>query len=43
MLKRIKCLLKGHRFLMDYYPAYASYYPRTNDRCEYCNKCRGKK
>jgi hypothetical protein len=41
MLNKLKCLLKGHRFLMDYYPAYACYYPRDNDRCVCCNKVRG--
>lgn len=40
-MNRIKCLFKGHRFIMNYYINYKRYYPRNNDRCECCNKLRG--
>lgn len=41
MINKIKCLLTGHKFLMSYYPAYAAYYPRIEDKCACCDKKRG--
>ena len=42
MLKRIKCLITGHQFLMDNYPGNSRYYPRSTDKCRCCKKQRGK-
>lgn len=40
MFRRIKCLFTGHRFLMDYYPAYGRYYPHAADKCSCCSMVR---
>jgi len=41
MLKKIKCMLKGHRFLMRYHPTQRCYRAGGFDRCERCSKLRG--
>lgn len=41
MLKRIKCLLKGHRYLMKYQPIYRKYHIATTDQCVCCKRIRG--
>lgn len=41
MINRIKCLVKGHRFLMNYQPHYGMYCPTITDRCHCCSKKRG--
>jgi len=40
MLKRIKCLFKGHKYMMGYIIDYRSHYPSSNDRCQCCQKTR---
>lgn len=40
MLKRIRCLIKGHYFVMQYCISKACYYSQEHDRCKYCNRKR---
>lgn len=40
MINKIKCLFKGHKFLMNFYPNRGCYYPSNNDYCKQCNKKR---
>lgn len=41
MIKKIKCLLKGHRYLMTYQPLYRGYHQSMSDTCDCCRKTRG--
>lgn len=40
MLKRLKCLIKGHQFLMNYNPRYKCYHQSSNDVCKCCKQPR---
>jgi len=40
MIKRIKCLIKGHKFLMNYNEQKKYYHPSRHDKCSNCNKKR---
>lgn len=37
MLRKIKCLLKGHLFVMNYREEYRCYYYSKNDKCKHCH------
>ena len=41
MIKRIKCLFKGHQFMMQYNFNKLIYSPSASDKCICCNKKRG--
>ena len=41
MVKRIRCLFKGHKFLMQYRPSVRCYTKHWSDCCSRCNKPRG--
>jgi len=43
MIKKIKCLFKGHQYLMNYNPGYNCYYQSKNDICKCCKSKRKQK
>lgn len=43
MISKLRCLIKGHRYLMTYQPFFRCYHPSMTDKCSCCKRRRGKK
>lgn len=41
MIRKLRCLIKGHRFLMRYDATKSIYHAKPDDLCEHCHTCRG--
>lgn len=42
MLLKMRCILKGHQYLMAYQEKYKCYYQTSNDVCKFCKRTREK-